>query len=97
MRALRVLASPLFRVHFAKDRATSFDKSGRYGQNNAPRESAPTCGDVAQLGEHHVRNVGAEGSNPFISTTEKQEAEASFVLRPPFFCPVDFGKNRGSQ
>ena len=26
-------------------------------------------GDVAQLGEHHVRNVGAEGSNPFISTT----------------------------
>ena len=25
-------------------------------------------GDVAQLGEHHVRNVGVEGSNPFIST-----------------------------
>ena len=24
------------------------------------------------------------------STTEKQEVEASFVLRPPFFCPVDF-------
>ena len=29
-----------------------------------------THGDVAQLGEHHVRNVGAEGSNPFISTME---------------------------
>lgn len=28
----------------------------------------PISGDVAQLGEHHVRNVGAEGSNPFIST-----------------------------
>lgn len=30
---------------------------------------AVSSGDVAQLGEHHVRNVGAEGSNPFISTT----------------------------
>lgn len=27
------------------------------------------CGDVAQLGEHHVRNVGVVGSNPIISTT----------------------------
>ena len=26
-------------------------------------------GDVAQLGEHHVRNVGVVGSNPIISTT----------------------------
>ena len=25
-------------------------------------------GAVAQLGEHHVRNVGVEGSNPFCST-----------------------------
>ena len=25
--------------------------------------------DVAQLGEHHVRNVGVVGSNPIISTT----------------------------
>lgn len=25
-------------------------------------------GDVAQLGEHHVRNVGVVGSNPIIST-----------------------------
>ena len=24
----------------------------------------------AQLGEHHVRNVGVVGSNPIISTTE---------------------------
>lgn len=28
----------------------------------------PIYGDVAQLGEHHVRNVGVEGSSPFIST-----------------------------
>jgi hypothetical protein len=26
------------------------------------------CGDVAQLGEHHVRNVRVGGSNPPIST-----------------------------
>ena len=25
-------------------------------------------GDVAQLGEHHVRNVGVSGSSPLIST-----------------------------
>lgn len=30
--------------------------------------SASQSGDVAQLGEHHVRNVGAGGSNPLIST-----------------------------
>ena len=46
------------------------DKPGRFSQNTFLRESAHTRGDVAQLGEHHVRNVGAEGSNPFISTTE---------------------------
>ena len=38
------------------------------GQTTALRESAYLRGDVAQLGEHHVRNVGAEGSNPIIST-----------------------------
>ena len=30
--------------------------------NQCPR------GAVAQLGEHHVRNVGVEGSSPFCST-----------------------------
>ena len=25
-------------------------------------------GDVAQLGEHQVRNLRVEGSNPFVST-----------------------------
>ena len=35
------------------------------------------------LGEHHVRNVGAEGSNPFISTMETKQARqcAGPVLR----------------
>ena len=37
-----------------------------------------TFGDVAQLGEHHVRNVGAEGSNPFIST-KRVSVELYFV------------------
>ncbi len=32
-----------------------------------------THGDVAQLGEHHVRNVGVVGSNPIISTMENLE------------------------
>ena len=31
--------------------------------------SLHTGGGVAQLGEHHVRNVGVEGSIPFSSTT----------------------------
>ena len=38
-------------------------------QNTCLRTSAPNDGDVAQLGEHHVRNVGVVGSNPIISTT----------------------------
>lgn len=29
---------------------------------------SPVRGAVAQLEEHHVRNVGVEGSNPFCST-----------------------------
>ena len=41
--------------------------------NSKPRvKRAHIRGDVAQLGEHHVRNVGVVGSNPIISTTEHQ-------------------------
>ena len=47
-----------------------FDKWARYGQNVASRDKRTCRGDVAQLGEHHVRNVGVVGSNPIISTTE---------------------------
>ena len=47
-----------------------FDKSPQYLQTIASRESAISRGDVAQLGEHYVRNVGVVGSNPIISTTE---------------------------
>ena len=42
-----------------------------------------THGDVAQLGEHHVRNVGAEGSNPFISTMETERVRR---CAGPVFC-----------
>ena len=41
-----------------------------------------THGDVAQLGEHYVRNVGVVGSNPIISTMELQ---GLLVIRQPFF------------
>ena len=41
-------------------------------------------GLVAQLGAHHIRIVGVEGSNPFKSTKRndsiRQEAVVSFVL-----------------
>ena len=47
------------------------------------RKERKTRGDVAQLGEHHVRNVGAEGSNPFISTMGAQAGRKQF--RPAFF------------
>ena len=46
------------------------DKPGRFSENTFLRESAHIRGDVAQLGEHHVRNVGVVGSNPIISTTD---------------------------
>ena len=31
-----------------------------------------TNGEVAQLVEHHVRNVGVEGPNPFFSTNSRE-------------------------
>ena len=48
------------------------------------RAKRNTHGDVAQLGEHHVRNVGVVGSNPIISTMEMQRPSV-----PPaaFFFP----------
>ena len=45
-------------------------------QNTCLRTSAPNDGDVAQLGEHHVRNVGVVGSNPIISTIEIPTGQA---------------------
>lgn len=42
----------------------------RCGKIMSRASSAPICGDVAQLGEHHVRNVGVGGSSPLISTTD---------------------------
>ena len=41
-------------------------------------------GLVAQLGAHHIRIVGVEGSNPFKSTTEK-----STCFRKCFFQTVE--------
>lgn len=41
------------------------------------RAKRNTHGDVAQLGEHHVRNVGVVGSNPIISTMETSSRQLS--------------------
>ncbi len=40
-------------------------------------------GAVAQLGEHHVRNVGVEGSNPFCSTTSSLTTACHAALFEP--------------
>ena len=38
-----------------------------------------TNGEVAQLVEHHVRNVGVESSNLFFSTNRRKANEAAIV------------------
>ena len=45
-------------------------------------------GLVAQLGAHHIRIVGVEGSNPFKSTKEKDTRERVFfgLSEKPFRC-----------
>jgi hypothetical protein len=40
----------------------------------------PLLGRLAQLGEHHVRNVGVEGSSPLPSTKSPQPAH--IIFRP---------------
>ena len=52
-------------------------------QNTCLRTSALNDGDVAQLGEHHVRNVGVVGSNPIISTIEIPTGQA--IVWPVLF------------
>ena len=37
-------------------------------------------GLVAQLGAHHIRIVGVEGSNPFKSTNRKATLAGGFLL-----------------
>jgi hypothetical protein len=53
-------------AHGARDPACRFcfDRVDPIVENNRLQG-----GGVAQLGEHHVRNVGVEGSIPFSSTT----------------------------
>ena len=53
---------------------------------------AVSSGDVAQLGEHHVRNVGVVGSNPIISTTEMTRASGD---RGPLCFAVSVGGDLG--
>ena len=47
--------------------------------NEKRREyNIPVHGLVAQLGAHHIRIVGVEGSNPFKSTKKKNHPNAHF-------------------
>lgn len=52
----------------------------------------PPLGEVAQLVEHHVRNVGVESSNLFFSTIRQETLKAAFVQHPDaprfFFCLI---------
>lgn len=41
--------------------------------------AVPANGEVAQLVEHHVRNVGVESSNLFFSTIRQGTRQAAFV------------------
>jgi hypothetical protein len=52
------------------DKTVNFERRPRLLGEGAPDtiRGLPHRGAVAQLGEHHVRNVGVEGSNPFCST-----------------------------
>ena len=64
-------------------------------QNTALRFRAHNRGDVAQLGEHHVRNVGVVGSNPIISTMVVEQAwqRAKPVLRYVPLLQLDGAEN----
>src|SRR4030042_2503487 len=84
-----------FRADPSRERRNRFDSADRIGENGKPQG-----GGVAQLGEHHVRNVGVEGSIPFSSTILPSRGEGwcppkrrrgrAFLFRasrgnPPFF------------
>lgn len=53
-------------------------------------------GLVAQLGAHHIRIVGVEGSNPFKSTKNRQASleVCRFLLLHASLNPVTEGKNK---
>ena len=68
-RASSACQQPARSMNISNPHLTNAPNTGKI----SPRARAHiTRGDVAQLGEHHVRNVGVVGSNPIISTTESQ-------------------------
>jgi hypothetical protein len=50
-------------------------------------------GGVAQLGEHHVRNVGVEGSIPFSSTTFPLDAHTTRLGASSCLVPLRLSRN----
>ena len=79
-RSNRAKSSILRRAISAETRPARLPRRVAAGTIRASR------GAVAQLGEHHVRNVGVEGSNPFCSTNSLRLAGS---LRPPAIRPLE--------
>ena len=70
-------------MHFAVRLQLLFDKGLQDEKNIDTGDKRTTRGDVALLGEHHVRNVGVVGSIPIISTKETRSGRGQ-RLRPDF-------------
>ena len=68
----------------------AFDKAWQERQNNPLRNCAHPWG-CSSVGEHHVRNVGAVGSNPIISTTEFPQVTRGFPGWPALVSGALFG------
>lgn len=68
----------------------AFDKAWQERQNNPLRKCAHPWG-CSSVGEHHVRNVGAVGSNPIISTTKFSQVTRGFSGWPALVSGALFG------
>ena len=69
--------------------ACGLTSRGEIGENAFLRAG----GGVAQLGEHHVRNVGVEGSIPFSSTTFPLDAHTTRLGASSCLVPLRLSRN----
>ena len=69
--------------------ACGLTSRGEIGENAFLRAG----GGVAQLGEHHVRNVGVEGSIPFSSTTFLLDAPSTWLGASSSLVPLRLSRN----
>ncbi len=78
----------------AKRVGEEIPRGGADGENPAGRATIlKIFGALAQLGEHHVRNVGVEGSNPLCSTKQKGHRKVAFL----FCCSSTFEPTAGRR